>query len=71
MRALIKINDAEYTAQYDDAHSALFGFDSAAEFYSVYCANERAIERAVARAVEADYGTGINSHITVTLFPTN
>lgn len=69
MRALIKINDTEFAAQYDDAHSALFGFNSADEFYPVYCANERAIERAVFRAVENDYSTGINNSITVTLFP--
>jgi len=68
MFAKIIIDGTEYTAQYDDVHCSLFGFDSDSEFYNVYVQSERAIERAVFRAVEADYSTGVNKNITVTLF---
>ena len=69
MFAKIIIDGTEYAAQYDDAHASLFGFDSDSAFYNVYVQSERAIERAVFCAVEADYSTGVNKNITVTLFP--
>lgn len=53
MNARIVVNGVLFSAQYDRLRCSLQGFDSKSDFYSVYVANERAIELAAARAEDA------------------
>jgi hypothetical protein len=70
MKIEIAVNGTKYTAEYNVANN-VHGFDSKSDFYAIYVANERAIERAASAAYEAagantEYNSAIGQTHTLT-----